>query len=343
MSQIEKKQLQLGYIPLLDCIALLWAKERGYFAEMGLDVTLVKEASWASLRDRLAFGILDAAHCLSAMLPAAAIGEDQIGIPLKTPLVLSKNRAYISLSQKLCYGLSIQNADNAQESSAKLVTYLEQEQSIALAHVFHHSIHHYCLREWLALSHLDLAKAIQLKTLPPPYMLDALASASIDGFCVGEPWNTQGEIEGYSQIVASSRDIIPEVTDKVLAVTEEWAAHHPHTVIALTAAILKAQQELETLSDLEPVWQILINFNIVRFQCSKSVHVKSYHALEQIIRHLVVGQAAPCSEDMIWLFGQMQKWHDLTIETTAINELSQRCIDRNSFEKAMQRLQSNTD
>lgn len=39
MSQIEKKQLQLGYIPLLDCIALLWAKERGYFEEMGLDVT----------------------------------------------------------------------------------------------------------------------------------------------------------------------------------------------------------------------------------------------------------------------------------------------------------------
>lgn len=55
MSKLEKTQLQLGYIPLLDCIALLWAKQQGFFEEVDLDVTLVKEASWASLRDRLAF------------------------------------------------------------------------------------------------------------------------------------------------------------------------------------------------------------------------------------------------------------------------------------------------
>jgi NitT/TauT family transport system ATP-binding protein len=41
------------------------------------------------------------------MLPAAAIGADQIGIPLQTPFVLSENRAFISLSQKLCYQLDI--------------------------------------------------------------------------------------------------------------------------------------------------------------------------------------------------------------------------------------------
>ncbi len=68
MSKLEKTQLQLGYIPLLDCIALLWAKQQGFFEEVDLEVTLVKEASWASLRDRLAFGLLDAVHCLSAML-----------------------------------------------------------------------------------------------------------------------------------------------------------------------------------------------------------------------------------------------------------------------------------
>ena len=62
MSHLEKTELQLGYIPLLDCIALLWAKQRGFFAEAGLNVTLVKEASWASLRDRLAYNVLDAAH-----------------------------------------------------------------------------------------------------------------------------------------------------------------------------------------------------------------------------------------------------------------------------------------
>src|SRR5256885_9473293 len=50
--------------------------------------------------DRLAFGFLDAAHCLSAMLPAAALAQDQLGIPLQTPLVLSYNSAFISLRDR---------------------------------------------------------------------------------------------------------------------------------------------------------------------------------------------------------------------------------------------------
>ena len=119
MTDLEKTQIQIGYIPLLDCVAILWAKQRGFFDEVGLDVSLVKEASWASLRDRLAFGFLDAAHCLSAMLPAAALGEDQLGIPLQTALVLSQNRAFISLSQKLCFDLNITTQDNMQESAQK--------------------------------------------------------------------------------------------------------------------------------------------------------------------------------------------------------------------------------
>jgi len=89
MSSLEKTELQLGYIPLLDCIALLWAKQRCFFDEVGLNVTLTKEASWASLRDRLAFGLLDTAHCLSEMLTAACIGAEESGIQLQQPFILS--------------------------------------------------------------------------------------------------------------------------------------------------------------------------------------------------------------------------------------------------------------
>ena len=83
MYDLEKTQIQIGYLPLLDTVAILWAKQRGFFAELGLDVSLVQEASWASLRDRLAFGFIDAAHCLSAMLPAAALGKIRWVFPYK--------------------------------------------------------------------------------------------------------------------------------------------------------------------------------------------------------------------------------------------------------------------
>ncbi|PTV53379.1 ABC transporter substrate-binding protein [Acinetobacter seifertii] len=336
MSTLEKTQLQLGYIPLLDCLALLWAKQQGFFEEVGLDVTLVKEASWASLRDRLAFGLLDAAHCLSAMLPAAAVGADQIGIALQTPLILSKNRAFISLSQKLTHQLAIQENDNAQATAQKVTSYIEADHSLSLAHVFKHSIHHYCLREWLALADSKIAQTLKLKALPPPYMVEALDNHVIDGFCVGEPWNTQGELLGLSKIVCSSQDIIPNVADKVLAVTQEWAEQHPQTLIALTTAIIKAQKELSNLKDFSPVLKLLVDFGIVCFHCSEEVHVDKYYMIQNIVKNLVKENAAPQPEDFHWLFEQMQKWDELQIDQAQITSLGAQCINLEAYEQAKQ-------
>ncbi|MBH2002123.1 MAG: ABC transporter substrate-binding protein [Moraxellaceae bacterium] len=326
MSSLEKTELQLGYIPLLDCIALLWAKQRGFFDEVGLNVTLTKEASWASLRDRLAFGLLDTAHCLSAMLPAAAIGADQIGIQLQTPLVLSENRAFISLSQKLCYQLGIKQQDSVNISAKKLVEYIKLGHYVSLGHVFKHSIHHYCLREWLALADPELAHSIHVKTLPPPYMVEALSNHLIDGFCVGEPWNTQAELQGLSQIVCSSQDIIPNVADKVLAVTQEWAQQHPNTLIALTSAIIKAQQELRILEDFAPVWELLVEFEVIQFNCSPNIHVEKYFTIQNIIRNFVQNSAMPKVTDFEWLFQQMQKWNNSPISSIQYTNEAQSCL-----------------
>lgn len=327
MTDLEKIQIQIGYIPLLDCVAILWAKQRGFFDEVGLDITLIKEASWASLRDRLAFGFLDAAHCLSAMLPAAALGEDQLGIPLQTALVLSHNRAFISLSQKLCFELDISSQDTVQQSAEKIVSAIQQQKPVQLAHVFKQSIHHYCLREWLALADRKLAQNIKLAILPPPYMVEALANQVIDGFCVGEPWNTQAELLGISQLVASSQDIIPKVADKVLAVTSEWATQHPNTHLALINAIQKAQLELKDLEDYAEVWQMLIDFNIIQFQCSDSIHVQKFHSIQNIIRHFVDESSQPDIEDFKWLIQQMLKWdNQISLNDALIEKISQNCI-----------------
>lgn len=323
---LEKTELQLGYIPLLDCVALLWAKQRGFFTENSLEVNLIKEASWASLRDRLAFGLLDAAHCLSAMLPAAAIGADQIGIPLQTPLVLSENRAFISISQKLCYQLDIHAQDSAESSAQKIVEYIQNNHPLSLAHVFQHSIHHYCLREWLTLADAELAQSIQLKTLPPPYMVEAISNHQIDGFCVGEPWNTQAELQGLSHMVCSSQQIIPNVADKVLAVTQDWARQHPNTLIALSRAILKAQQELRELQDFTQVWQMLVEFDVIQFACSAEIHVEKYFSIQKIIRNFVQDSAKPKVEDFEWLFQQMYKWNDVESEKRTYLDQAQHCI-----------------
>lgn len=308
MQTLEKTNLKLGYIPLLDCVALLWADHQGYFQQVGLEVSLEREASWASLRDRLAYGFLDAAHCLSAMLPAAAIGKDQLGIPLQTPLVLSINRAFISVSQKTYYDLGIKTSDTEKQTAQKIVDAMHNQHPLQFASVFHHSIHYFCLKEWLALANEQTAQNIQMHIISPPYMVEALKNQVIDGFCVGEPWNIEAELTGVGKIVASSQNIIPPVADKVLAVTQEWAQQNPNTLGALKSAIQKAQQELKNLADYTDVWKMLMNYNIIRFECSETLHVEKFHTIQNIIRHFVAESTMPKAEDFLWLIQMMEKW-----------------------------------
>jgi NitT/TauT family transport system ATP-binding protein len=54
-------------------------------------------------------------------------------------------------------------------------------------------------------------------------------------------------------LYAQVKTLFPNVADKVLAVTQEWAEQHPQTLVALTTAIMKAQKELSNLKDFAPV------------------------------------------------------------------------------------------
>lgn len=338
MSKFDRSELQLGYIPLLDSLPLIWANERGFFSDEGINISLVKEASWASLRDRLAFGLLDAAHCLSAMLPAAMIGADQIGIPLQTSLVLSESRAFISLSQKMCHQLDIHAHEAPVSSAQKVADFFNQGRELAFAHVFNHSIHHYTIREWLSLANPELAHRLRLRTLPPPYVVEALANHTIDGFCVGEPWNSQGEVLGLSHIICSSQDIIPPVADKVLATTRDWAQQNPEILTGLVKAILRAQNELRNLQDFTPVWDILSRFNIVQFQCSEEVFVEKFYMIQNIIKNYIQSDATPKQDDFHWLFQQMQKWNKVQVNIDQLMSLSASCINLDIYQNAYAQL-----
>src|SRR2546430_16299491 len=54
--------LRLGFVPLIDAAPLIAAAELGYFADEGLAVSLERQIGWANVRDKLAFGHLDASR-----------------------------------------------------------------------------------------------------------------------------------------------------------------------------------------------------------------------------------------------------------------------------------------
>jgi two-component system, oxyanion-binding sensor len=192
--------------------------------------------------------------------------------------------------------------------------------------VYKYSIHHYCLKEWLALTDPQLAKNIQLMTSPPPSMVKGISKQVFDGFCVGEPWNIQAKLEGYSFIVAASQNVIPKVADKVLAMTQEWAEQHPFTVEAVVKAVQKAQDDLKQRPDLSEVWDMLVDYQIIQFECSAQRHVYDFYKIKNIIRNFVGESAQPKVDDFIWLLQQMQKWENIEMTAAEKKQIAQQCI-----------------
>ena len=101
LPDAEKTRLLLGFMRLTDAAPLVIARERGFFEDFGLDVDLVREVSWANIRDKVTVGALDAAQMLAPMPLVTALGMGGLRCRLLTGLMLNLNGNAITLATRL--------------------------------------------------------------------------------------------------------------------------------------------------------------------------------------------------------------------------------------------------
>ncbi|MEM8755601.1 MAG: ABC transporter substrate-binding protein, partial [Pseudomonadota bacterium] len=70
---------------------------------------------------------------------------------------------------------------------------------------------------------LEAPAGLDMRTIPPPRMPEALAAGEIDAFCVGEPWGSFAVETGAAEIVLPGVAIWAFAPEKVLAVRREDA------------------------------------------------------------------------------------------------------------------------
>ena len=88
MSMSGSHQIVAGFMPLLDSAVLVAAKEKGFADAEGLDLALVRETSWANIRDRMAVGHFQVAHVLAPMPIASNLGLTPLAVPTIAPMAL---------------------------------------------------------------------------------------------------------------------------------------------------------------------------------------------------------------------------------------------------------------
>lgn len=237
-------QLTAGFLPLLDSILLVLAREKGFAEDEGLDLTLFRETSWANIRDRAALGHFDIAQMLAPMPLASSLGLTPLATPMIAPIVLGLGNNAITVSDALWRAMAGQgapgNLDPAPTGAALAKVVKASPRKLRFGVVHQTSSHNYELRYWLSASGIMPDRDIEIVVLPPPLLPDALGSGGIDGYCVGEPWNSVGVATRGGHIATVKALIWQSSPDKVLGMREAWADAHPDLVASVIRAVYRA-------------------------------------------------------------------------------------------------------
>ncbi|MBB3657765.1 NitT/TauT family transport system ATP-binding protein [Rhizobium sp. BK650] len=320
------RTLRAGFIPLVDASVLIAAAEFGFARKEGLTLDLVKDVSWANVRDRLAFRQFDIAHMLSPMPVASMLGLGSNPSPTITPFSLGRGGNAITLSTRLFdrmrdTGLSggagaLENARALAKVLADMKARHEPVPTFGVTYPF--SSHNYEFRYWLAAGGIDPDKDVKLVVVPPPLTSDALAAGAIDGFCVGAPWNMVASERGVGRIVAAKQDIWPSAPEKVIGMRPEWAETHPETVSRLIVALDAAARWCDQPENHDALAEVLADSRYLA-------------ASVKIIRHVLAGEFSldakgnrrvidkyfmfhagfanyPRTSHALWIYSQMIRW-----------------------------------
>ena len=325
----EKSELKLGFIPLIDCCVLVAAKEQGFFDKYGLNVSLSREASWANIRDKVCVGALDGAQMLAGMSIATTLGLGFTKKPMVTSFSMNLNGNAITVSNGLYERLLKVDAEietDPNRSAQALKQLIEQERvdgkpAISFAMVYPYSNHNYELRYWMASAGIDPDKDVELRVIPPQYMVDNLKDGVIDGFCVGEPWNSAAIKKGVGHLITSGYQIWNNSPEKVFGVTRQWAGNNPNTHLSIVMALIEAAAWIEDLQNRHEFAEVLadnryigIDADIIRSSLAGEFTNANSGNARQIgdmhVYHRYLSNFPWCSH-ACWIISQMYRWGQL--------------------------------
>lgn len=267
----ELSVVDIGFIPLTDCASVVMAHLLGFDQKYGLRFNLIKEPSWAVVRDKLVAGDLHAAQALYGMAYGVHMG---VGGPRKNMallMTLSHNGQAISLSNEL--------RDKKVTSGAALARLIaKKERCYTFAQTFPTGTHAMWLYYWLAAHGIHPFQDIKTIVVPPAQMVSNMRIGNMDGACMGEPWNQRLIADNIGFTVATSQSIWPDHPEKVLAASADFVAHYPRTARAMICAVLEASRWI----DASP---------LNRSKTAEAIAAKAYVNTDtDVIRSRMIGQ-----------------------------------------------------
>jgi nitrate/nitrite transport system substrate-binding protein len=296
VSQLEKRDLDVGFLPITCATPLIAAEPLGFYKQEGLNVTLRKVGGWALVRDRMLNHELDASHMLAPMPLAISLGIGSQPTPTRVATIQNVNGQAIVLALK--------HKDNRDPRNWK---------GFRFAIPFDYSMHNFLLRYYLAEHGIDPDRDVQLRVTPPAEMIANLRAGNIDGFLGPDPFNQRAVFDEVGFIHILSKDIWAGHPCCAFSVPDAFVRQNPNTFAALFRANLRAASHAR-----DPAH---------RADLSKMIAAPAYlNQPELVVRQVLTGtyadglghvqrvadridfQPLPWYSMATWMITQMKRW-----------------------------------
>lgn len=242
----EVRDIRFGIIALTDCSPLVIAHERGFFRRYGINATISKLASWAAIRDALTNGDIQGTHMLFGMPIASTMGLlGSPRVPMVIPWILNRNGQAITLKQSL----RGQVRDNPAALMPMVTAAKNAGNPMTFAMTFPPGTHAMWMRYYLAAGGINPDTDVRLITVPPAQMIANIRINTMDGYCVGEPWNARAIAENIGFTSITTQEIWPDHPEKVCAFKADYAERNPGVVKDILKALHEASVWLDNMEN----------------------------------------------------------------------------------------------
>jgi len=219
----EAAKITLGYTATLGFMGAFIAKDRGFFAQHGLDVELVLIT-------------------LNSNIPGAMMGGSiQVGGPTPTVLLQANDGGLDLIVVSGCSGVDPANKTDGLmvRTDVKIdrpADFIGKRIGVPGLNAYYHVL----VRKWLNDNGVDWHK-VNFVEVPFTQSADVLRSGSVDAIATGEPFSTRIVNDGIGVMLAPASSIAPGGTPNLFyAATRDWAKAHPDAVHGFRQAIADA-------------------------------------------------------------------------------------------------------
>ncbi|MEM9946200.1 MAG: CmpA/NrtA family ABC transporter substrate-binding protein, partial [Cyanobacteria bacterium P01_D01_bin.36] len=221
-AALEKTDLKVAFLPITCATPIIMSKPLGFYEKHGLNVELIKYASWSVVRDAAIAGELDAYHMLAPMPIAMSLGLGSTPFSVKLASIENNNGQGIAVANK-----HLGNVNGP-----------EDFKGMTIGIPYDYSNHNLLLRYYLATGGLDPDVDVKLIVLPPPDAIAKMSTGQIDAFILPDNFTQRVVKDEIGFIHLLTKDLWAGHPCCAFVAADNWMGENPNTFRALNKAII---------------------------------------------------------------------------------------------------------